>query len=175
MSSRLLGSVIGLTPKWSVVTAWADRSPVAAAYLNPALAAAILCEAAQGHQRDHGAMVWPLAYLLLPLVLHRPTREALPGNTRTHLSTWVRREPLLRAGFPYRAASLAPTTSEGLRFAIRHEMLRIDAGYKDSNVTHKPVDDPALNQLLSAARLVGRWFARSKEPSTVFALLGVRV
>lgn len=157
------------------MTAWVDRSPVLAAYLNPALAAMILCEAAQGHQRDHDPMIWPLAYVVLPFVLHRPTRNALPANTRTHLSTWLSREPILRAGFPYRAVSLSPITSEGLRFGVRHRMLRLEGGYIYNLLNRKMEVDPALTQLLSAARLVGRWLAKSKEPCTVFALLGVGV
>ncbi|WP_407664548.1 three component ABC system middle component [Mycolicibacterium anyangense] len=175
MASRLRRSDIRLTPTRSVVTTWTDRSPVVAAYLNPAFTAAVISEAAAGHQRDHVPMIWPLSYLVLPFVLHRPTREALPGNTRTHLSTWVRREPVLRAGFPYRAASLAQMTSEGLRFGVRHSMFRLhDGNILSGNITNNDVD-PTLTQLLAAARLVGRWIAKSKEPSTVFALLGVGV
>ncbi|WP_431236728.1 three component ABC system middle component [Mycolicibacterium aichiense] len=157
------------------MTAWVERSPVAAAYLNPALAASIICEAAQAYQRDRDPMIWPLAYVVLPFVLHRPTRNALPSNTRTHLSTWVGREPVLRAGFPYRAISLAPITSEGLRFGVRYRMLRLQDGHIHNRINQNTEIDPALTQLLSAARLVGRWLAKSREPSTVFALLGVGV
>lgn len=111
------------------MTVWARRSPVAAAYLNPALMAVLFSASARGYgPRDSEPMIWPMVYLVAPLVLHRPTRRALPGNTRTHLSTWVRREPLLRAGFPHRTASLAPTVSEGLRFGLRHGVLALEDG-----------------------------------------------
>lgn len=158
------------------MTAWANRSPVAAAYLNPALMAVLFSASARGYgPRDEEPMVWPLVYLVAPLVLHRPTRRALPRNTKTHLSTWVRREPLLRAGFPHRAASLAPTVGEGLRFGLRHGVLVLEDGRLRGLVDARRSSDSTLTDLLSSASLVGRWLARSREPATVFSLLGVAV
>ena len=74
--------------------AWADRSPESAALLNPALLAVVCAAAASQYERESDeAMPWPLAFLVAPLVLHRGTREALPRNTRTHLSTWITNQP----------------------------------------------------------------------------------
>ena len=64
-------------------------------------------------------MPWPVAFIVAPLVLHAPSREALPSSTRTYLSTWVSRNALIRAGFPKRATELAPFVREGLRFGVR--------------------------------------------------------
>ena len=71
-----------------------------------ALLATLVAHAARAYEREAGPMSWPLAFLVPPIVLHRPTRDALPRDTRTHLSTWVSREPVLRAGFPARAAAM---------------------------------------------------------------------
>ena len=61
--------------------AWADRPPEVAALLNPAQLAAISAAAASQYERaSRQAMPWPLAFLVAPLVLHRGTREALPGT-----------------------------------------------------------------------------------------------
>lgn len=103
-----------------------------------------------------------------------PTREVLPNRTTTHLSTWVQRHPLLRAGFPLRAATLAPAVREGLRFGLRHEVLILDSGGLRGLVDSRGAS-PDLAALLGSAGLVGRWLAKSKEPATVFALLGVTV
>lgn len=145
-----------------------------AAYLNPALIAAVLSAAARGHEQAGEPMLWPVAYLTAPLVLHRPTRQALPGNVRTHLSTWVARDPLLRAGFPYRAASLAAPVREGLRFGVRHGILTLDAGHLSGRVDRGAGDQGELRELLSSASLVGRWLSHTR-PATAFALLGVAV
>jgi hypothetical protein len=154
------------------MTAWAERPRVQATLLNPALIAVLLAAAAQEYETEETGMPWPLAFLIPPLVLHRPTRDALPRNTRTHLSTWIRREPLLRAGFPARAAAMVPLTREGLRFGLRASVLSRDrAALRGHLDTQAPAGE--LRQLISRAALVGRWMAKTDQPSTVFALLGV--
>lgn len=154
------------------MTAWTERPRVEATLLNPALLAVLLAAAAKDYETQEAGMPWPLAFLVPPLVLHRPTRDALPRNTRTHLSTWIRREPLLRAGFPARAAAMVPLTREGLRFGLRAGVLARDG----ASLTGR-LDTEArageLRQLISRAALVGRWLAKTDQPSTVFALLGV--
>jgi hypothetical protein len=155
------------------MTAWAERSDIVGAFLNPALIAALISSAAQeADSKGRDSLDWPVAHIVAPLVLHRPTREALPGNTRTHLSTWVGRNPLIRASFPPRAASLAPYVSEGIRFGLRHDMISIVGGK-----LHGRFDAAGLvpGDLEPKARLIGRWLARTDETWTIFALLGVRV
>lgn len=154
------------------MTAWTERPRVEATLLNPALVAVLLASAARDYETDGVGMPWPLAFLVPPLVLHRPTREALPRNTRTHFSTWIRRYPLLRAGFPDRAAAMVPITREGVRFGLRAGVLARQGAALSG---HLDVEAPAgeLRQLIRQAALVGRWLAKTDQPSTVFALLGV--
>jgi hypothetical protein len=154
------------------MTTWTERPRVEATLLNPALLAVLLAAAAKDYATEDAGMPWPLAFLVPPLVLHRPTRDALPRTTRTHLSTWIRREPLLRAGFPARAVAMVPLTREGLRLGLRAGVLVRDGA---TLTGHLDTDAPAgeLKQLIRRAALVGRWLAKTDQPSTVFALLGV--
>jgi hypothetical protein len=154
------------------MTTWAERPRVEATLLNPALLAVLLAGAAKDYETEEPGMPWPLAFLVPPLVLHRPTRDALPRDSRTHLSTWIRREPLLRAGFPARAAAMVPLTREGLRLGLRAGVLDRDGARLTG---HLDAEAPAgeLRQLINRAALVGRWLAKTDQPSTVFALLGV--
>jgi hypothetical protein len=154
------------------VTAWPDRPQVSAAYLNPALVAAVLAAAAINYRSERQrAMVWPLAFVVCPLVLHRSTRLALPRSTATHLAAWVSRNAVLHAGFAARARALTPTVGEGLRFGLRHGVLTVEAGSLNGQVGR--ARDPELRQLLNSAALVGRWLAKADQPATAFAILGV--
>jgi hypothetical protein len=154
------------------MTVWDERSQVSAAYLNPAFIAAVLAGAANGYQEDRDRhMVWPLAFVVAPLVLHRSTRETLPRNTTTHLSAWISRNPLLHAGFAQRAQELVPTVREGLRFGLRHGLLTLEAGHLGGAL--KTTRDRQLRTLLARARRVGHWLSRTDQPATVFALFGV--
>lgn len=153
---------------------WSERPQVEATLLNPALFASLLSVGAQAYEakRDQ-PMIWPLAFLLPPLILHRPTREVLPKSVVTHLPTWIRRQPLIRAGFPSRAAHLTPFTREGLRLGLNHGVLLLDNARLRGTLS-PPGDDDELSEILKSASLVGRWFAKLDQPSSAFALLGVR-
>jgi ABC-three component (ABC-3C) system Middle Component 3 len=151
---------------------WTERPRLEATMLNPALLAVLLAAAAQDYEKAKERMPWPLGFLVLPLVLHRPTRSALPRNTRTHLSTWIGRNPLLRAGFPARAATMVPLTRGGIRFGLRAGVLDIDGQTLGGDVTSDRAAGE-LGQLMRTAALTGRWLATVDQPSTAFALLGV--
>ena len=154
------------------MTRWQNRPPIAAAYLNPAMVAAVLAGSAAGYQSvRERSMAWPLAFIVCPLVLHRSTREALPNSAATHLAVWVSRHAVLHAGFAVRAQALVPAVREGLRFGLRHGVLSIRAGVLHGSVGK--ARDPELRQLLRSAQLVGRWLAKIDQPATVFAILGV--
>jgi hypothetical protein len=160
------------------MTAWRFRSRVQAAMLNPALLAAVAAAAASEYERADGeAMPWPLAYLVAPLVLHRGTRDALPRTTRTHLGNWVSQNPVLHAGLPARAQSLADPVREGLRFGLAHGVLQVDDQGRltgDLAAPEKKVAAPGeVDQILAKAGLVGKWFAKIDQPATAFAVLGV--
>ncbi|MFD9451854.1 three component ABC system middle component [Streptomyces sp. NPDC059985] len=101
------------------------------------------------------------------------TRRALPTSTRTHLTNWVAEHPALVAGLAPRGASLAPAVREGLRFGLRHQMLAIEQGCLKGTLARSRAGGE-LADLIKAASLIGRWTAKSENPSTVFALLGVR-
>lgn len=154
------------------MTAWLERPRVEATLLNPALVAVLLAAAARDYGSSEGGMPWPLAFLISPLVLHRPTRDALPRNTRTHLSTWIRRHPVLRAGFPHRAVAMVPISREGIRLGMHAGVLRREGGSLVGRLDRE-AEAGELQQLIRRAALVGRWLAKTDQPSTVFALFGV--
>jgi hypothetical protein len=156
------------------MSAWLERPRIPATMLNPALIAAVESVAASEYARSAGRpMTWPVAFLVAPLVLHRSTREALPRSTTTHLTNWVTREPLLRAGFPLRASALVPSVREGLRFGVRHQVLSLENGELHGTLRPPTTTTTERDALLKSAGLVGRWLAKIENPSTAFALLGV--
>jgi hypothetical protein len=153
---------------------WTERPRVEATLLNPALFASLLSVAAEGYEsRSEALMSWPLTFLLPPLVLHRPTREALPKRVSSHLPTWLGREPVIRAGFPGRAQRLAPLTREGLRLGLRTGVLALEDGHLRGTIS-VPDEDGDLHEILKSAYFVGRWLTKLHQQSSAFALLGVR-
>jgi hypothetical protein len=153
---------------------WSERPQIEATLLNPALFAVSMSVAARAYeQRAHELMIWPLAFLVPPLILHRPTREALPKTVASHLATWIGRQPLFRAGFPARAQQLTPMSREGLRLGLRTGVLSVEAG-RLRGTLDAPDEGGDLFEVLKAAKFLGRWLPKVEQPSSVFALLGVR-
>lgn len=145
--------------------------------VNPAFVAIILAAAAEGYRKETGqSMPWSLSFVVVPMVLHLPTRRALPASTRTHLSTWTAKHPIVRAGFPARARELVEPVKEGTRFGLEHGALKLEtegrlrSAYRKRRSLGTPAE---LALILRKASLVGRWLAKVDSPVTVFALLGV--
>ena len=152
---------------------WLLRPRVESNLLNPALIGLTIAHAAGGYmQVANTSMPWPISFLVPPLILHRPTREALPASTRTHFATWISRHPLLIAGFPRRSQAMVEPTREALRLAFRGQLLRLNEG----GILPSSLAIPAggeVQQLARTSSLVGRWLASLEQPSSIFALLGV--
>ncbi|MFI9193009.1 three component ABC system middle component [Streptomyces californicus] len=156
-------------------TAWNEPAALVTAMLNPALIAALLSTAADAYtQRQASGMPWALSFIAAPMALHQGTRIALPSSTRTHLTTWISRYPVLRVGFPHRAKVMVAPVRSGLRFALRHNVLELhhDCIRPVSKPRTRPAQDTEMDDILRCARLIGAWMAEN-EAAAIFAGLGV--
>ena len=153
--------------------AWSERSRLVAHFLNPALIAGVIVVCASDYQRARSEpMPWVLSFLVAPLVLHGPSRRALPRDTRTHLSTWVSRNQLAVVGFPDRARELVPDVRAGIRYGIRCGSLTLSDQRLYAEQVAAPGAGP-LGELLRAGAFAGRWLAKIDKPATAYALFGV--
>jgi hypothetical protein len=149
----------------------------AQALFNPAFCATLIARAADGHVRQtDDPLPITLAFLVLPIVLHRETREALPAVT-AHLATWSERNPLLRTELRQRAPQLTAVTRSALRFGVHHELLRLDpsgVAVGHMRVPAAPADAGDAAACERSAQRLGRWLPRAGPPLTVYALLGLQ-
>lgn len=121
-------------------------------------------------------MPWELAFLVVPLVLHRTTRTAYPRSAATHFTKWVNENAEALARFSANASAFSPYVREGLRYGLRSGTLAltIDAGLSATIPKHtKLARDTELRQIATAAALTGAWFARAGTVENVFNQLGV--
>jgi hypothetical protein len=156
---------------------WSARPPISAAMLNPAFVAAILAWSAVRHQDVHERpLPWPYAFVIVPLVIHKPTREALPARRSAHFANWVDGNQRVTLGFGARAASLAPNVREGIRFGLRTGALEFAEGAGLTAQLPRTLNlgfDSEVREVLQAAALTGAWLPGSGSPAHVFTLLGV--
>ncbi len=160
---------------------WAER-PTELAYLfNPAFCGWVLREAIEGYASVQATgMPLPLAFLVLPVVLHQATRERLPGAVTTKLHVWLQEHPEVRIQFAERTKELASFTREGLLFLGTRGQLRItDDG--DVTIVGKLGRGKAellqgsdeIRECLARSKFLGRWFATAGSLATVLQNWGV--
>jgi hypothetical protein len=158
------------------LTAWNERSAVAANMLNPALIASVIAAAAYRHERESGEpMPWEFSFLVAPMALHSETRAVAPNRITSNLPRWVEQHPIIHAGLARRAQGLAPYVREGLRWGLAAEALILNDAHIRAEVRGTVPKTAAieLRAILETAGFLGRWFSRVDSPATVFALLGV--
>jgi len=162
---------------------WDSRPQDVAALLNPAFDGLLLHRAVSGYKQETGAGTpFPIMFLVLPFILHEPTRQRLPAKVTTHLATWLQDERDAVLGFADRTSDLVPYTQEAILFLTNHGLLAFDdsdvcipgkAKFKNGvgNLTSSSAEVQACHK---AAYSVGRWLALSGNPTTLYSLLGIR-
>jgi hypothetical protein len=147
---------------------------------NPAFGALILWRFARGFQAEKpGELpIFTLFFLLLPLILHRPTMEIIRStNQSSGLAKFVaklaeERERLIAVH--ERALALRGLTLDSLATGVATKLLWID--YTNASVRANELKTPTaperLKHHLASAEKVGRWFARLPG-NLVFSLLKV--
>jgi len=123
---------------------------------------------------------FPLAFMVLPIILHKPTRESLPPNTRTSMAALLQENSSARVLFYERVVSLMPYTREAIRFAMKLDrmamqgaLLRAKVGETEINRATRKLTDEA-HDCLVRARFLGKWFAAAGPVHMVMAFWGIR-
>lgn len=150
------------------------------ALFNPAFLARLLHGTAHEHEGASGrGLAVPLSFLTLPLVLHKPTREALPGTSVALMQKWIRENPRHMARLSSRVIGLRSFSAAAIRFGIAHGVLVSDNGLlRAGSLLRRPhnfgsLETPEIEECLKAARLMGRWFARQPDAATALAWWGI--
>jgi hypothetical protein len=134
---------------------------------NPALGAALIWRFACGYapqKEAHDGVPLPLAFVVLPVVLHERTRKEI---TSTRVSSGARkfeekfrdRGDMLFA-LNQRAIGMRPLSLRSVRQALASGLLTLvveQGTIWPRTYTKPPVDGKAVSSLLGAAEKLGRW------------------
>lgn len=162
---------------------WLTRSAETRNLLNPSFCSILLWSAARGYaeQSRKKALPFEIAFLILPIVLHRETREALPRSQRTSIAAWVDENQLVRSHITERSRLLVPFTREALMFGGLYGVLKFSGSeVLGANEWDKKISETInacsaeIRECVKKAEFIGKWFAKTGNASTVMALLGVK-
>lgn len=164
------------------MTRWSDGTLEERVLLNPAFCANLLWHfAAAGSEEGNRQMTFVESFLVLPIVLHRSTREALPRSTRTSLSVWLDENPSRQAIVAARAKALVPFTKDAFLFGGLRQFIRLENDVVFADMTWRRRVNASLRLSTSEAQVcakkanfIGSWFSGAGNATTVMALIGVR-
>lgn len=163
---------------------WNSRAPEEQNLLNPSFCATLLWHSARAHSEatnGESGIAFEECFLVLPMVLHRETRESLPTRVTTSLPVWLTRNSLATMTIANRARALVPFTKEALRFGGIYGALQFDRTTISANAQWRPRISSALRGTSDEVRacakradFLGKWFASTGNAATIFSLLGVQ-
>ena len=163
-----------------MIRLWPKRPIEIAHLLNPAFCSILLRESVIGCEQQAGTgMSYASSFLVLPVVLHKPTRDLLPRSIATKLHPWIQENQSVRIGFAERVRWTVPYTREALQYASSANLIDISDGgllvskkIKFKKLSWPKISEPSVCK--TKARFVGRWFSLAGDTATLLAMWGVR-
>ncbi|MDB5356867.1 MAG: hypothetical protein JWN24_3320 [Phycisphaerales bacterium] len=146
---------------------------------NPAFCGLVLFRALHGYEEeDARGMPFSLSLLVLPLCLHKDSREVIADHLRSYLLKTTEKNQQVMVGFADRTAQMLPYAFEGFGLLMERGCIvvaddgRIQTVPNKVRKTLKGTQETISCQ--KVARIVGREFARIADRATVYATFGVR-
>lgn len=158
---------------------WNERPVEIRNLFNPAFCGLVLMRALSGYEEDdERGMPFSLVLLVLPLCLHKRSREILHAGNRSYLLKLVVAHPELLVGFAQRTTDMLPYTFEALGFLMQMGLFRVSEHGRlkamPNGMRKSVTGSPETVSCQRVARFVGKEFARVGDRSTIFMTMGVR-
>lgn len=159
--------------------AWYLRPPEIRTLFNPAFCGLVLANGIKGYNIATGSpMPFSLTLLILPLSLHKRTRELILANKLAYLTKLIELYPEIRINLANRTKGLFPYTMEGFAYLVSSGIVQIsDIGgieVKKSRGGKKIQVSQDTTDCKQAAVLIGKKFGKIKDKVTIYTTLGIR-
>ncbi len=146
---------------------------------NPAYCGLVLFRALQGYEEEDACgMPFSLALLVLPLCLHKDSREVLAANSRSYLLKITEKNPQVLVGFADRANAMLPYAFEGFGLLMERGCISVAEDGRLQTVPDKVrksvTGTDETKSCQRAARFIGKELARIADRVTVYTTFGVR-
>jgi hypothetical protein len=159
---------------------WSKRSSEIANLFNPAFCAGVIYSTFFSYQMDAKQNVpFAITYLILPIVLHKKTRDRINLRSRPHMHVWIQNNPDVLVQFAQRAKSLVAITNEAIDFLLQNKIIEFANGGINiiktlSASKFSLIDDAEMRDCFAKSKHVGKWFAKSGAIENIFVAWGVK-
>lgn len=153
---------------------WNQRPREIRNLFNPAFCGLVLARGVEGFS---GPMPFSLTLLILPLCLHKRTRELIAEAPRAYFTKFLQDHPEIRVGFGQRAQELFPYTMESFAYLMACNVIEVNQygciSVREKTVKKSIVGSQDSKDCQIAARLLGRKLALN-DRVTIYTTLGIR-
>lgn len=160
---------------------WNDRSVITKNLLNPAFCSEVIRKTIKAYNINENGNGFPysLLFLILPIVLHKRTRQKMPRSYKTYFHSWVDENESLFIDFANRVKQLSPFTKEAIMFLLMYDCAKInDFGcieiFQYQNKTPQGNNTDEITEIYKKAELLGKWFCETGNEQTIYMFLKIR-
>lgn len=158
---------------------WDQRPFEVRNLFNPAFCGLVMFRALAGYEEeDNRGMPFSLSLLVLPLSLHKDSREVIASSPRSYLLKTAEKNQQIMVGFSDRVTQMLPYAFEGLGLLMERGCIAVVGEGRIQTVSkkvRKAVDGTAETVACQkVARIVGKEFARIADRATVYTTFGIR-
>jgi hypothetical protein len=158
--------------------AWKDRPEVTANLLNPAFCSEIIRECIKAFKNESGEnLPFSLSLLILPIILTSKIRERMPKSKVNGIHYWINRNEDLKIGFAQQVRGYLPFTREAIMFGSTYKSICIDIDGNLDFVERKgklKLENSEVKSCVQKAILLGKLFAISGSPITIYSIFGIK-
>lgn len=146
---------------------------------NPAFCGLVLVRAMQGYEEeDARGIPFSLSLLILPLCLHKDSREVIAGSPRSYLLKTAEQNPQVQVGLADRVTAMLPYAFEGFGLLMERRCISVATDGRIQTVPNKVrrsvTGTDETKSCQRVARILGREFARIADRVTVYTTFGIR-
>lgn len=158
---------------------WEERNTIVANLFNPAFCGEIIRLVVQSYNK-HTSIKFPFAFsfIVLPILLHKETRDRMPRSIRTYFFVWVQENDNLFFDFSKRTKNMVKYTKEAISFLLAYKRIEInEQGELDAqNERSRQIrneDYQEYNEIIKKAEMLGKWLATTSDVKSIYSFFKI--
>lgn len=159
--------------------AWSNRNTIVANLFNPAFCGEIIRVVAKEYNKNTNTKFpFEFTFLILPILLHKETRERMPRSVRTYLFVWVEQNDDLFFDFAKRTKGMVKFTKEAISFLLLYEKIQLtDHGgiipNEDRTLKINGDEYHEYNEILKKAEMLGKWLSTTADVKSIYSFFRI--
>ena len=158
---------------------WNQRPREIRTLFNPAFCGLVIARALEGfHEAASRPMPFSLTLLILPLCLHKRTRDQIKEGNRSYFTKILQDHPEIRVDLARRTRSFLPYTMEAFAYLSSYGVIDVDQSgcivFRDNTVRKSIIGSQDTKDCQTVARSLGRKLALINDRATIYTTLGIR-